>query len=97
MYVQMDGASMGSCSGLLLAHIMTKLESSIVDNLFEKNLSKFYIHYIDTHVMLIFVNSRIRYHIGQLNNFHPSLKYTVDKFDDGLHILKIPMQFIIKM
>ena len=77
---------MGSCSGPLLAHIMTKLESSIVGNLFEENMWKFYVGYVDTpHVMLTFVNSRIRYHIGQLNSFHPSLKYTVDKFDDGLH------------
>lgn len=63
---------MGSCSGPLLGHIITEPESSIIDNIFKEieNMLKFYIRYVDNrYVMLTFVNSRIRYHIGQLNSY----------------------------
>ena len=48
IYKQIDGVSMGSCLGLVLANtIMTKLETETVDKLFAANLLKFYIRYVD--------------------------------------------------
>ena len=45
---QIDGVSMGSCLGPVLANIiMTKLETETVDKLFAANLLKFYIRYVD--------------------------------------------------
>ena len=47
-YGPIDSVSMGSCLGPLLANIIiTKLEASIVDNLFKDNLLKFYIRCVD--------------------------------------------------
>ena len=48
IYEQIDGVSMGSCLDPVLANIiMTELETVIADKLFEENLLKFYIRYMD--------------------------------------------------
>ena len=48
IYEQIDGVSMGSCLDPVLANIIvTELETVIVDKLFEENLLKFYIRYMD--------------------------------------------------
>ena len=54
IYEQIDGVSMGSCLGPVLANIiMTELETVIVDKLFAANLLKFYIPYLDDTLALI--------------------------------------------
>ena len=54
IYEQIDGVSMGSCLGPVLANIvMTELETVIVDKLFAANLSTFYIRYVDDNLALI--------------------------------------------
>ena len=54
IYEQIDGVSMRSCLGPVLANIiMTELETVIVDKLFAANLLKFYIHYVDDTLALI--------------------------------------------
>ena len=54
IYEQIDGVSMGSCLGPVLANItMTELETVIVDKLFAANLLKFCIRYIDDTLALI--------------------------------------------
>ena len=62
---------------------MTELETVIVDKLFAANLLKFYIRYVDDTLALI-TESDINIVLKKLNSFHPSLKITVDKFDDGI-------------
>ena len=84
IYEQTDSVSMGSCLGPALANIiMTELETVIVDKLFEENLLKFYIHYMDDTLALI-KESDISTVLHKLNSFHPNVKFTVDKFDDGI-------------
>ena len=49
IFEQIDGVSMGSCLGPVLANIiMTVLETVIVDKLIAANLLKFYIRYVHT-------------------------------------------------
>ena len=81
---------MGSCLGPVLANIIiTELETIIVDKLFAANLLKFYIRYVDDTLALI-KESDINIVLKKLNSFHPSLKFTVDKFDDDIvHYLDI--------
>ena len=68
---------------------MTELETVIVDKLFAANLLKFYIRYVDDTLALI-KESDINIVLKKLNSFHPSLKFTVDKFDDDIvHYLDI--------
>ena len=75
---------------------MTKLEIKVADNLFKDskvvdNLFKLIsnIHYVDDTLALI-KESDIDNILSKLNSFHPSLNFTVDKFDDGvLHYLEL--------
>ena len=84
IYKQIDGVSIGSCLGLILANIvMTELETVTVDKLFAANLIKFYIRYVDDTLALI-KESHIKIVLKKLNSFHPSLKFTVEKFDDDI-------------
>ena len=69
--------------------IMTELETVIVDKLFKNNLLKFYDRFVDDTLGLI-KESDIATVLLKLNIFHPSLKFTVDKFEDGIvHYLDI--------
>ena len=81
---------MGSCLGPVLANIiMNELETVIVDKLFAANLLRFYIRYVGDTLALI-KESDINIVLKKLNSFPPSLKFTVDKFDDGIvHYLDI--------
>ena len=63
--------------------IMTELETVIVDKLFKENLLKFYDRFVDDTLALI-KESDIATVLLKLNIFHPSLKFTVDKFEDGI-------------
>ena len=54
IYEQIDGVSLGSCLGPVLANIiMTELETVLVDKLFAANLLKFYIPNLDDTLALI--------------------------------------------
>ena len=89
IYEQINSVSMRSCLGPVLTNIMTELKTVIVDKLFAANLLKFYIRYVDDTLALI-KESDINIVLKKLNSFHPSLKFTVDKFDDGIvHYLDI--------
>ena len=79
--------------GTLLANvIMTELESSIVDNLFKDNLLKFYTRYVDDTQALI-KESDINTVLDKVNSSDSSLKFTIDKFDDGVvHYLDIKIK-----
>ena len=84
IYEQIDDISIGSCLGPTLANIiMTELEIKVVDSLFKDGLLKFYIRYVDDTLALI-KQSDIDNVLSKLNGFHPSLNFTVDKFDDGV-------------
>ena len=53
------------------------------------DLLKVYIRYVDDTLELI-KESDMNIVLKKLNSFHPSLKFTVDKFDDGIaHYLDI--------
>ena len=81
IYEQIDGVSMGSCLGPTLAYIiMTELEIKVVDSLFKDGLLKFYIRYVDD-TLALFKETDIDNVLSKLNGF------TVDEFDDGLHII----------
>ena len=61
----------------------------IADKLFAANLLKFYIRYVDD-ILALIKQSDVNTVLKKLNSFHPSLKFTVDKFDDGIvHYLQI--------
>ena len=69
---------------MVLANIiMTELETVIIDKLFTANLLKFFIRYAD-HTLALMQESNINILLKKLNSFHPSLKFTVDKFDDDI-------------
>ena len=90
IFEQIGDVSMGSCLSLVLANIiMTEQETVIVDKLFAANLLKFDICFVHDTLALI-KESDINIVLKKLNSFHPSLKFTVDKFDDGIvHYLDI--------
>ena len=69
---QLDGVSKGSCLGLVLANlIMTELETEIVDKLFEDNLLKFHVRYVDDTLALIKQLDIVTV-LHKLNSFHHS-------------------------
>ena len=75
---------MGSCLGSTLANIiMTELEIKVLDSLFKDALLKFYICFRDNTLDLI-KELNINKVLSKLNSFHPSLNFTVGKFDDGV-------------
>ena len=84
IYEQIDSVSMGSClSPVLVNIIMTELETVTVDKLFKENLLKFYTCYMDD-ILALIKESDISTALHKLNSFHPNLKFTVGKFDDGI-------------
>ena len=90
LYQQLDGVAMGSSLGPVLANIiMTELESKIIKPLIDKNIIKFYCRYVDDTLVMIKPE-----HIEQvhtlINNFHKSLNFTVDTFDNtNVHFLDL--------
>ena len=54
IYKQIDGVSLGSPLGPLLANVfMTELEKDIIQKLIDKNFIKFYIRYVDDTLLLV--------------------------------------------
>ena len=90
LYKQVDGVSMGSSLGPVLANIiMTELESRIIKPLIDKGIIKFYCRYVDDTLVLI-KPENIDYVHNLINNFHPNLKFIVDTFkDSSIHFLDL--------
>ena len=89
-YRQVDGVSIGSPLGPVLANIiMTKLESTIVKELVDISLVKLYMRYVDDTLLLV-KDKDINYIHKRLNSFDKNIKFTIDNFPDGkVHFLDI--------
>ena len=80
IYKQIDGVSMGSPLGLLLANIfMTELEKDIIQKLIDKKFIKFYIRYVDDTLLLV-KDEDIDPILKELNSYNKNIKFTVDCF-----------------
>ena len=92
IYEQIDGVSMGSSLGPVLANIiMTELEKCIVKPLIEEGFIKFYCRYVDDTLLLVKPEHIAEIH-ERLNSFHPSLRFTVDTFDtEDPHFLDLSL------
>ena len=90
LYKQIDGVSMGSSLGPVLANIiMTELEKIVVSDLISSGLIKFYIRYVDA-TLLLAKEDDIDNIVQQFNAFDDNLKFTIDKFtDNNVHFLDI--------
>ena len=90
LYKQIDGISVGSSLGLVLANIiMTELEKIVVSDLINSGLIKFYIRYVDD-TLLLAKEEDIDNIVQQFNAFDDNLKFTIDKFtDNNVHFLDI--------
>ena len=80
-YRQIDGASMGSPLGTVLANMMTELESTIVKELVNKSLVKLYMRYIDDTLLLV-KDQDINYIEKRLNCFDKNMYFFAD--DGGI-------------
>ena len=89
-YKQIDGDSMGSSFGPVLANIiMTELEKIVVSDLINPGLIKFYIRCVDDTILLA-KEDDIDNIVQQFNTFDDNLKFTIDKFtDSNVHFLNI--------
>ena len=90
LFKQIDGVSMGSSLGPVLANIiMTELEKIVVSDLINSGLIKFYIRYVDD-TLLLAKEDDIDNIVQQFNAFDDNLKFTIDKFtDNNVHFLDI--------
>ena len=84
IYEQIDGASMESRLKPTLANtIMAGLKIKVFDRLFKDGLLTFYIRYVDDTLEFI-KESDIDNVLSKYNSFHPSLSFSVDRFNDGV-------------
>ena len=92
-YKQIDGVSMGSPLGPVLANIiMTELESTVVKELVDKSIIKLYMRYVDDTLLLVKEKDINRIH-KRLNSFDKNIKFTIDTFPDGnVHFLDIKVE-----
>ena len=89
IYQQKCGASMGSSLGLVLSNIiMAELEKKIVKPMIESGKLKFYMRYQDN-TLLLAKEDDVIYIFGEFNSFHKNLKFTMDRFDNNVHVLNI--------
>ena len=89
LYEQVDGVSMGSSLGPVLANIiMTEIENVVVKKLMDDGIVKFYIRYVDDTLLLV-KNEDVQQVLSKLNNFDDNLNFTVDKFESNVHFLDI--------
>ena len=94
-YKQIDGVSMGSPLGHVLANIiMTELESRTVKELVDKSLVKLYMRYVDDTLLLVkdkdIKHTKDNYIHKCLNFFDKNIEFTVDTFPNGnVHFLDI--------
>ena len=82
LYEQIDGVSMGSSLGPVLANIiMTELESLIITPLIDSGIIEFYCRYVDD-TLLIIKPENIDFVHHSLNSFDTNLQFTVDTFEN---------------
>ena len=81
---------MGSSLGPVLANIiMTELEKIVLPKLFEEEMIKFYVRYVDDTLVMI-KEEKVNEVLQRFNEFDKNLQFTVDTFDDGIvHFLDI--------
>ena len=90
LYEQLDGVSMGSSSGPVLANIiLSESEDIIVSELVNSGVIKFYRRYVDDTLLLIWPTD-IQFVLDKFNIFDKNLKFTFDDFQDGnVHFLDL--------
>ena len=95
IYKQIDGVSMGSSLGPVLANIiMRQMESEVVKPLETKGVIKQCMRYVDDTLLLI-KPENIETVLRKFNSFHNNLHFTVDTFDGGdIHFLDIKIEGI---
>ena len=90
LYEQKDGVCMGSSLGPTLANIiMTEMEKKVLPDLLSAGIIKSYIRYVDDTLVML-KTEEIENVLNIFNSFDENLKFTVDRFEDGLfHFLDI--------
>ena len=90
LYQQIDGVSMGSFLGPLLANIiMTELERTIIKKFVDDKILLFYGWYVDD-ALVVIKKEHLQLVHNALNSFDKNLKFTVDLFDNVVpHFLDI--------
>ena len=87
---QIDGVSMGSPLGPVLANVIrTEFERLVVDKFIKDAVIKVYIRYVDDTLVLAKVED-IDNIMKQFNSFDKSIQFTIGRFEDGMvHFLDI--------
>ena len=86
---QIDGVSMGSPSGPVLANIiMTEFQKIIVKDLVGKSLIKVYMRYVDDTLLLVKEKDIKPIH-ERSNSFDKNIKFTIGFPDGNVHFLDI--------
>ena len=90
LYQQIDGVSMGSSLGPVLANvIMTEMEKIVVEPLLQDGTIAFYKRYVDDTLLLI-KPEKLSDVLYSFNSFHPKIKFTSDDFPDShIHFLDL--------
>ena len=90
LYEQIDGVSMGSSMGPLLANIiMTELENTVIKKLVDDGTIKFYGRYVDDTLVVVKPDDISKIH-DELNKFDKNIQFTVDTFENETpHFLDI--------
>ena len=83
LYEQLDGVSIGSSLGPVLANIiLSEFENIMVTELVNSGVIKFYRRYVDDTLLLIRPND-VQFVLDRYNSFDKNLKFTFDDFPDG--------------
>ena len=93
LHQQIDGVSMGSPLSPTLANIiMIALEDEIVKDLFDSDIIKFYVRYVDDTLVLA-KPSDVNLILNKLNSYHPDIQFTHEEFIDNneVHFLDIKL------
>ena len=90
LFEQIDGVSMGSALGPVLANIiLSGFEKLIVSDLIKSGVIKFYRRYVDDTLVLI-KPSDIPEILNKFNTFDKNIQFTIDTFPDNvIHFLDI--------
>ena len=82
LYEQVDGVSMGSSLGPVLANIfLTEFEKKVVNKLIQEKVIPFYMRYVDDTLVLI-KRGDIDKVLNMFNNYYPGIKFTHELFNN---------------
>ena len=89
-YEQLDGVSMGSSLGPVLANvILIEFENIIVNDLINSGVLKFYRRYVDD-ILVLMRHSDIPHVLAKFDNFDKNLIFPFDDFSDShVHFLDL--------